>query len=39
VYRLDVECLAGNLQAPQVGLQPGAGIEDMGGGLVEPGGQ
>ena len=39
VHRLQVERLAGNLQAPQVGLQPRAGIEDVGGDLVEPGGQ
>jgi hypothetical protein len=39
VYRLDVERLAGYLQAPQVGLQPCAGIQDMGGDLVQSRGQ
>lgn len=37
--RLKVECLAGDLQSPQVRLQPGGGIEDVGGGFVQPGGQ
>ncbi len=39
VYRLNVERLAGNLQPPQVCLQPRAGIEDMGCDIVEPGSQ
>jgi hypothetical protein len=39
VHRLHVERLARNLQPPQVCLQPHAGIQDMGGDIVEPGGQ
>ncbi len=39
VDRLHVERLAADLQAPQVGLQPGVGVEYVRGNLVEPGRQ